>query len=125
MPKQGCLRKDITQRPELVFRFLWLFEWPFLDPFLALFEQTSKGSCDLKVVVNESPIEVCKPQEDLEIVVGFGLQPLLNSGHTPAIHISRHYQSQEFNFDSEEIAFLQTCVEAETTETGKHLLNMI
>ena len=128
MPKQGCLGKDITQRSECVFRFLWPFKWPLLDPLLAPFEQTGKGSSNLGVVVNESPIEVHKPQEDLDIVVGFGLWPLLNSGHTPTIHrhpIGRHYESQEFDFSSEEIAFLQTRVETKTTEVGKHLLVVI
>ena len=72
--------------------------------------------------------DVNKSQEDLDLMVRFWFRPFLDGGNSTLIHgypICGYHESEEFDFSGEEIAFLQTRVEAETTEAGKHLLDMI
>ena len=61
----------------------------------------------------EPPIEVDKPQEDLDFMVQFWLRPFLDGGDSTLIHghpVGGHHESKEFDFGGEEITLLQTCI---------------
>ena len=68
----------------------------------------------------EPPIEVTKPQEDLDLMIWLWLWPFLNGGDPTLVHghsVGGHHEPQEFDFGGEEIILLQTCVQPKASKT--------
>ena len=63
----------------------------------------------------EPPVEVNKPQEDLDLMVGLCIWPFLDGGNLALIHghpVGGYHESQGFDFGGEEITLLQTRVQS-------------
>jgi hypothetical protein len=95
---------------------------PILLPLTARLEQFGKRAGNVRISLDEPPVEVDEAQEYLDIVNTLRLGPLGHRFHPFGIHacaLPAHYKAQEFDFRLEERAFFKIGIKAKPPESLK------
>ena len=93
---------------------------PILLPLTARLEQLGKRAGDVRISLDEPPVEVDEAQEYLDIVNTLRLGLLGHRFHPFGIHVCAlpaHYEAKEFDLRLEEQAFFKVGVKAKPPES--------
>ena len=95
---------------------------PILLSLTACLEQFGKQVGDVRISLNEPPVEVDEAQEYLDIMNTLRLGPLGHRFHLFGIHVyalPAYYKVQEFDLRLEERAFFKVGIKAKLLESLK------